>query len=145
MRRVLVVDGQGGGLGSRLIGALRTTSEKEPLEIVAVGTNVLATNAMLKAGADAGATGENPVLVNAARADVIVGPMGIVLANSMLGEITPAMAAAVAASPARKVLVPFPKCAVRIAGMENISMEQAVVHAVRLVLEKEEGSDDAGE
>jgi hypothetical protein len=85
---VLVVDGQGGGIGKSVIMELRTAAGAG-LEIIAVGTNSYATAAMLKAGADIGATGENPVIYNAGRADVIVGPFGIILPNAMNGEITP--------------------------------------------------------
>lgn len=92
--RLLVIDGQGGGVGSRLVASLRE-KELPNVEVICVGTNVLATNAMLKAGADAGATGENAVVYNAARADVILGPIGLLLANAMLGEITPQMARAI--------------------------------------------------
>ena len=95
--KILVIDGQGGGIGSGIIQELRRCGI-ENAEILAVGTNVMATSAMLRAGADAGATGENPVIFNSRRADLILGPIGIIMANAMMGEITPAMAAAVAAS-----------------------------------------------
>lgn len=133
---ILVVDGQGGGIGSRLILELRAVLA-DSAEIIAVGTNSLATNSMLKAGADTGATGENPVLYNSSRADVIVGPIGIMSANSMRGEITPAMASAIAGSDARKILVPVSRCSVSVAGVENAPLEtylkQAVEMAARLL------------
>ena len=94
--RVVVMDGQGGRMGRLVVEKIR--AEGLPCEIVAVGTNAIATAEMLKAGADAGATGENPVIVACRRADVIVGPIGILAADSMLGEVTPAMALAVAQS-----------------------------------------------
>ncbi|MBU3820415.1 MAG: DUF3842 family protein, partial [Candidatus Faecalibacterium intestinavium] len=96
--RIVVIDGQGGGLGRQLVAALAASCPNA--ELVAVGTNSLATSAMLKAGAARGATGENAVIVNSRSADIIVGPLGIVIADSLLGEITPAMAAAVGQSSA---------------------------------------------
>ena len=106
--KVLVIDGQGGGLGRQLVSALAAACPEA--ELTAVGTNSLAANAMLKAGASRAATGENAVVVNCRRADVIVGPIGIVIADALLGEITPAMAAAVCQSGARRVLVPINHC-----------------------------------
>ena len=102
--RVVVIDGQGGRMGRLVVEKIR--AEKLPCEIVAVGTNAIATAEMLKAGADAGATGENPVIVACRRADVIVGPIGILAADSMLGEVTPAMALAVGQSGVKKLLLP---------------------------------------
>ncbi len=132
--QVLVIDGQGGGIGSRIIAELKPAVPAEG-KIVAVGTNVLATNAMLKAGADMGATGENAIVWNAAGADIILGPIGIILANAMLGEITPAMAAAVSGCGALKILIPSSKCSVYVAGTENCTLEnyirQAAAYAVR--------------
>lgn len=128
---VLVVDGQGGGMGSRIIVELRAVLG-EAVKITAVGTNSLATSAMLKAGANAGATGENPVLFHAPRADVILGPIGIIAANSMHGEITPAMACAIAASDARKILIPVSKCSVSVAGVANAPLETYIKQAAEL-------------
>ena len=104
MSRVLVIDGQGGGLGRQLVAALAAGCPDA--ELTAVGTNSLAASAMLRAGASRAATGENAVVVNSRRADVIIGPIGIVIADSLLGEITPAMAAAVCQSDATRVGVP---------------------------------------
>ena len=103
-------------------------------EILAVGTNSAATTAMLKAGADEGATGENPVVVASRRADVILGPMGFVAANSMLGEIPPAMALAVSESEARKVLIPVNRCRIQVAGVQEMSLGEYTERAVELVL-----------
>ena len=101
---ILVIDAQGGGIGRQLVSAIK---ESIPDAVVtAVGTNVMATSAMLKAGADKAATGENAVVVNSKRADVIVGPIGIVIADALLGEITPLMAKAVAQSSAKRILIP---------------------------------------
>lgn len=100
--KILIIDGQGGGLGRQLVSAVR---ERYPeIEILAVGTNSAATNAMLRAGADQAATGENSVAVASERADVIMGPVGIVIADSMLGEITPRMALSVGQSRAKRIL-----------------------------------------
>lgn len=131
---VLVIDGQGGGIGGRLISELRASLGNGP-RILAVGTNSLATNSMMKAGADAGATGENPVLVNCPKADVILGPLGIVLANAMLGEVTAGMAAAVADSAAEKILIPFSQCSVSIAGVESRPLDFYIRRAVEMVNE----------
>jgi hypothetical protein len=121
---VAVVDGQGGGLGALLV---ETIKKRYPeLEVVAVGTNALATARMLKAGADSGATGENSVVVVADRADAILGPMAIVLADAMLGEITDKMAAAVARARGEKILVPASKsCGVLLAGMSEMPLPRA--------------------
>lgn len=130
---IVIMDGQGGGVGRTLVELLK--KELPQANLIAVGTNALATAAMLRAGADTGATGENAVVVCARQAQLIIGPIGIVLADAMLGEITPAMAAAVAASPARKVLVPVSRCNVRVAGCAPLSMAAAAGEAVRLAAE----------
>ena len=129
---LVLIDGQGVGYGRALIAALRAAGYEG--EIIAVGTNSAATSAMLKAGADAGATGENAVIVNARRAEVIAGPLGLVMADSMLGECSPAMAAAVAASRAVKVLIPAAKCGVQIAGLPSLPLADSIADAVRRIL-----------
>ena len=129
---ILIIDGQGGGMGRALITQLRAAGCTR--EILAVGANAAATAAMRKAGATAGATGENAVLVNAPRAAVITGPLGIVLADSLLGECTAAMAAAVARSPAHKVLVPVSRCGVAVAGVEEMPLADYITDAVRHIL-----------
>ena len=106
--RILVIDAQGGGLGRQLVSAIK--KELPESQVTAVGTNSMATAAMLRAGADQAATGENAVVVNCRRADVIAGPIGIVIADALLGEITPAMAAAVGQSPAKRLLIPMNHC-----------------------------------
>ncbi len=125
--KILIIDGQGGGIGSGLVEQLRGLQEKD-LEIWAVGANVMATTAMLRAGADTGATGENAVLYNSSRADVILGPVGIVMANAMMGEISSAMAAAVSGSEARKILIPISKC-VQVVGVEQKPMQAYLAEA----------------
>lgn len=104
-------------------------------KIMAVGTNALATAAMLRAGADYGASGENAVIVNARDAELILGPIGVVIADALMGEVSPAMAAAVGSSAAHKVLVPVGKCRVQVAGMAEISLAAAVDSCVEKVRE----------
>ena len=106
--KVLVIDGQGGGLGRQLVTAVKARYPEA--EVLAVGTNSAATNAMLKAGADQAATGENSVAVACRKADAIMGPVGIVIADSMLGEITPRMAVSIGQSPAKRILIPVNLC-----------------------------------
>ncbi len=105
-QQICVVDGQGGGICANLIKYLREF-HGERYELVALGTNVIATSQMMKAGANRGASGENAVIHTAARADLIVGPIAVTWANAMLGEVTPAMAAAITSSPAPKILLPL--------------------------------------
>ena len=131
--KVLVIDGQGGGLGRQLVSALAAACPEA--ELTAVGTNSLAANAMLKAGASRAATGENAVVVNCRRADVIVGPIGIVIADALLGEITPAMAAAVCQSGARRVLVPINHCENYVVGAPDQPVSQLVAAAAQKVKE----------
>ena len=130
---VAVVDGQGGGMGRGLVEAVK---KKWPsLHVRALGTNSLATAAMLRAGADDGATGENAVVVNCRTADIIVGPIGIVIADALLGEITPAMAAAVCQSPARRELVPINHCENIVVGVPDQPIGQLVAAAAQKVKE----------
>ena len=128
MLKLLIVDGQGGGVGRMLTEAVCQSGL--PVAITAVGTNTVATSAMLRAGARQGATGENAVRVCAARADVIMGPVGIVIADALLGEITPAMAQAVGESKAVRILIPIGKCRTKIAGMSDLSLAALVENAV---------------
>ena len=130
---VLVIDGQGGGLGRQLVAAIAAACPEA--ELTAVGTNSLAANAMLKAGAARAATGENAVVVNCRHADVIVGPIGIVIADALLGEITPAMAAAVCQSDATRVLIPINHCDNIVVGVPDQSIGQLVTAAVEKVKE----------
>lgn len=128
---VLVIDGQGGGLGRQLVAAIAAACPEA--ELTAVGTNSLAANAMLKAGAARAATGENAVVVNCRHADVIVGPIGIVIADALLGEITPAMAAAVCQSGAKRVLVPINHCENYVVGVPEQPVSQLVNAAAQKV------------
>jgi hypothetical protein len=116
---ILVIDGQGGGLGKQIIEGIRKS--KLLCNIIAVGTNSIASSAMHKAGADNSATGENAVIVNSRNADVIIGPIGIVIADSLFGEISEAMAAAVGRSNARKLLIPINLCNNIVIGVPDLS------------------------
>ena len=125
---ILVIDAQGGGFGKQLVAAIKR--EFPAAEITAVGTNSVATGAMLKAGADHAATGENPVIVGARKADIITGPIGIVIADSLYGEITPGIALAVAQSHAKRILIPFNHCDNIIAGVSDLSVGKLIQSAV---------------
>lgn len=130
--KILVVDGQGGRLGKLLVEGLRQAGVQD--EIIAVGTNSIATAAMVKAGADAGATGENPVVVCARSADFILGPIGILSADSLLGEVTPAMSVAIGQSQAQKILVPLNRCRNTVVGLHDLTMSELVRESVSLVV-----------
>ena len=132
-RRAVILDGQGGGIGAQLARML-AKELPEGWELLAVGTNVSATAAMLKAGAVQGATGENAVIYNAARADLILGPIGLILANGIMGEVSPAMAAAVSGSPAAKILIPTSTCGVYVAGTEELRLEDYLTRAAEKAL-----------
>ena len=135
--QILVVDGQGGGIGRQLVENIRKTFPT--VSITAVGTNVFATQAMLKAGAAHAATGENAVIVGCRTADIIAGPVGIVIADSLWGEITPAMATAIGQSNAVRILLPMNQCNNLIAGMEDVSVGtliQSSMAEIRRILEK---------
>ena len=125
--KVLVIDGQGGGLGRQLVTAVKEYDQN--IEVLAVGTNSAATNAMLRAGADQAATGENSVAVASGKADVIMGPVGIVIADSMLGEITPRMALAVGQSSAKRILIPVNLCDNIVVGVSDASMGRIIPSA----------------
>lgn len=122
--KVVVIDGQGGKIGKLLIEQIKRSYPA--ISIVAIGTNSIATAGMMKAGADYGATGENPIIVNVRDADAIIGPMGIIIADSLLGEITPAIATAVCQSKAQKILIPLNKCSTTIVGMVECSLAEAI-------------------
>ena len=129
--KIVVIDGQSGRMGQLFIE--RVTAAGLPCEIVAVGTNAIATSAMLKAGAASGATGENPVLVACRTADIIAGPIGILAADSLMGEITPAMAVAVGQSQAKKLLLPVNQCNNLVAGVPAMSLNTLMDEAVELL------------
>ena len=125
---ILVVDGQGGGVGRQLAAQIKETFPD--VRLMAVGTNTIATSAMLKSGADTAATGENAVIVAARKADVIVGPLGIVVADSLGGEISPAMAHAVAQSNAKRILIPFKHCENVIVGVSDYTLGHLIQQAI---------------
>ena len=129
---ILIIDGQGGNLGKTLTKRLKEIMPQA--DITAVGTNSTATENMLKGGADRAATGENAVVVNARRAKVIAGPPGIVIADALLGEVTPAMATAVGQSDAVRVLVPMNRCETLVAGVGEKPMAELIDDAVGKVV-----------
>ncbi|MDO4976104.1 MAG: DUF3842 family protein [Eubacteriales bacterium] len=122
--KLLIIDAQGGGMGKQITSSIRKRFPE--IEITAVGTNSLATSNMLKAGAHHGATGENAVVVGCRRADVIVGPIGIAMADSMYGEITPKMAVAVGQSDAEKYLIPVNHCNNHVIGVQGVSISEMI-------------------
>lgn len=124
--KVLIVDGQGGGIGKSLVSKLKPLAYEYNFEIIAVGTNSVATLAMKKAGATESATGENAVIVNSSSVDIIAGSIGIISANSMVGELSPKMAEAISKSPALKILIPFNKCNLKIVGISTDSLPNII-------------------
>ena len=140
--KIVVIDGQGGRMGALLCEKIKKNQKELPTgtELIAIGTNSAATAAMLKAGADCGATGENPVLVACRDADFIIGPLGILAADSLLGEVTPAMAIAVGGSPAQKLLLPVNRCNHHVVGVQDYSMarltDEAVADLLSILQEK---------
>ena len=126
--KILIVDGQGGGVGRQLAAQIKQTFPD--VHLMAVGTNTIATSAMLKGGADTAATGENAVLVAVRKADIIVGPLGIVVADSLGGAITPLMAHAVAQSNAKRILLPFKKCENVIVGVTDFALGHLIQQAI---------------
>ena len=125
---IVVIDGQSGRMGQLFIERARAAGISAP--ITAVGTNAIATAAMRKAGADQGATGENPVVVACRNADIIVGPIGILVADAMLGEITETMALAIGRSSAKKLLLPVNQCGNLVAGTQSMSLSRVMEEAV---------------
>jgi NAD(P)-dependent dehydrogenase (short-subunit alcohol dehydrogenase family) len=130
--KIAVVDGQGGGIGKLIIEKLRSAFGNEIL-VLALGTNALATSLMLKAGANEGATGENAIVFNSSKVDIIIGNIGIICANSMLGELTPVMAQAISESSAIKVLIPLNRCNIQIAGINNQPLPHYIDEAISMV------------
>lgn len=130
---ILVVDAQGGGIGKQLVASIKKNLPKAV--ITAVGTNSIATSAMLKAGADNAATGENAIVVNSRNADAIVGPIGIVIADALLGEITPVMAKAISQSSAKRILIPINSCNNFVVGVSDLNVGK-LIQDVILELQK---------
>ena len=125
--KIVVIDSQGGGIGRQVVSSIK--AEFPDQAVTAIGTNAQATSAMLKAGADQGATGENPVIVACRDADVIIGPIGIVIADSMIGEVSPSMALAVCQSRAKRILIPVNHCDNIVVGVSDLSIGR-LIHEV---------------
>ena len=125
---IIIIDGQGGQLGAQLVKEI--TARFQDVDLTAIGTNAVATAAMLKAGAKNAATGENPVVVACRKADVIIGPIGIVIADSLLGEVTERMALAVSRADAVRILIPLNKCKNLVAGVANLNVGALICDAV---------------
>ena len=131
MKKITIIDGQGGKMGKAIVEQLKKQFPQQ--EVLAVGTNSTATAAMLKAGADYGATGENPVIVAARDSDLIIGPIGIVIADSLHGEITPAMAMAVGQSHAKQLLMPVNRCNHHVIGTDQMSLNEIIALVIEEV------------
>ena len=126
---ILIIDGQGGQLGGQLVKSI--VSGYKEVNVTAIGTNATATATMLKAGAHQAATGENPVIVACRKADIIIGPIGIVIADAMLGEITPAMAVAIGQADAKRILIPINKCDNLVAGVTDANMSAMIADVLQ--------------
>ena len=135
--RVMVMDGQGGGIGATIIKGLRQSLGND-LEILALGTNSIATSRMMKAGANRGGTGENSIVRTSQMVDVIIGPLAILMANSMMGEVTPEMASHVSSSEAKKILIPLTQERVEVVGVSGDPLPHLVDQAVELIKEMNE-------
>jgi hypothetical protein len=133
-KSIAVIDGQGGGIGSALIKRLRETLAEE-VEVIGLGTNAMATGAMLKAGANKGASGENAIVQTVTKVDIIIGTTGIVLANSMMGELTPKMAETIASSPALKFLLPLRIPEVEIVGAPKEPLPHLIDQLIKRIQE----------
>ena len=129
--RIIVIDGQGGNIGKQIVKSIKDSFPDAYVR--AVGTNSVATNSMLKAGADEAATGENAVVVAANQADIIVGPLGIVISDALLGEVSSTMAQAISNSSAKKVLIPLNKCDVLVAGMKEKSTSELLKDTIDII------------
>ncbi len=130
--RIAVIDGQGGGIGKAIVERMRRDLP-ENTEIVALGTNATATAIMMKAGANEGASGENAICYSANKVDIIVGTVGIIVSNAMLGELTPKMAVAITESPAKKILISLNKCNIEIAGVKTEPLPHHIEHTINLI------------
>jgi NAD(P)-dependent dehydrogenase (short-subunit alcohol dehydrogenase family) len=131
--KIVVIDGQGGRMGKAIIEALMARKGEHVPYVVAIGTNSIATKAMLSAGADGGATGENALIVNVRDADCVIGPIGILVADALLGEVSPMMAVAVGQSPAKKIVLPVNRCNTCVMGGRGASMAELLDEVVREV------------
>jgi hypothetical protein len=127
---IAVIDGQGGGIGKALVERIKGDKELRGYLLIALGTNSIATGQMLRAGADEGATGENAIIHNMNHVDIILGPVGIINANAMMGELSPKMAEAIGSSHALKILLPFNKCHIQVVSVPDLPVGQHVENAV---------------
>lgn len=128
---IAVIDGQGGGIGKALVEKIKGDKELKKHTLYGLGTNSTATGQMLRAGADEGATGENAIIHNMLHVDIIIGPVGIINANSMMGELTPKMSEAIGSSHALKILLPFNKCHIQVVSVEEASLNVHVENAIQ--------------
>jgi len=135
MKKICVIDGQGGGIGSTIIKKLKEQF-KETVEIIALGTNAIATAQMLKSMANRGASGENAIVQTVKTVDIIIGPVGIIIANAMMGEVTPKIAAAVADSPAKKILIPLTQENIEIVGISSVPLPHIIEDLIEVNLKK---------
>lgn len=138
-RTIVVVDGMGGGIGVQLIGKLREAVDQD-VRIIALGTNAIAVERMVKAGAHRGAAGENAICHSVVMGDIIVGPIGIIIGNSMMGEITRSMSEAILAAPGKRVLLPLQNEHLALAGLDSLPLAKMIERAVELVKEHLEGT-----
>jgi hypothetical protein len=139
--KIAVIDGQGGGMGKAIVEKLRAAFGND-MDILALGTNALATSLMLKAGANEGASGENAIIYNVPKVDYIMGSIGIISANSMLGELTPNMARAIGESPARKILIPLNRCNIYVAGVKREPLPICIDMAIEKISDFVGGSNN---
>ena len=135
IKRICVIDGQGGGIGSAIIVKLKELFE-ETVEIIALGTNAIATSQMLKAKANRGASGENAIVQTVGKADIVIGPIGIIIAHAMMGEVTPKIAEAVSISPAKKILLPLSQENIVFAGVASLPLPQLVEEIINKHLQQ---------
>lgn len=139
--KIAVIDGQGGGMGKAIVEKLRAAFGND-MDILALGTNALATSLMLKAGANEGASGENAIIYNVPKVDYIIGSIGIISANSMLGELTPNMAKAIGESSARKILIPLNRCNIYVAGVKREPLPICIDMAIEKISDFIGGSNN---
>ena len=135
MKKICVIDGQGGGIGSTIIKKLKELFQ-ETVEFIALGTNAIATAQMLKARANRGASGENAIVQTVKTVDIIIGPVGIIIANAMMGEVTPEVAKAVATSPAKKLLIPLTQENIEIVGISSVPLPHLIEDLVEVNLKQ---------
>jgi len=135
MKKICVIDGQGGGIGSTIIKKLKELLQ-ETVEIIALGTNAIATAQMLKSMANRGASGENAIVQTVKTVDIIIGPVGIIIANAMMGEVTPKIAMAVADSPAKKILIPLTQENIEIVGISSAPLPHLIEDLIEINLKQ---------